>query len=43
MSNVKQWAVAVGLCFLSALPSCYGNTENDILGKDKTIWHLTTN
>ena len=22
MSNVKQWAVAVGLCFLSALPSC---------------------
>lgn len=22
MSKVKQWAVAVGLCFLSALPSC---------------------
>ena len=22
MSNVKQWAVAVGLCFLPALPSC---------------------
>lgn len=22
MSNVKQWAVAVGLCFLSALQSC---------------------
>ena len=22
MSNVKQWAAAAGLCFLSALPSC---------------------
>lgn len=22
ISNVKQWAVAVGLCFLPALPSC---------------------
>lgn len=37
MSKVKQWAVAVGLCFLSALPSCSPRIVERV-----TVQHDTT-
>lgn len=48
MSNVKQWAVAVGLCFLPALPSCSPRIVERIVTitqtevRDSTAWRDTT-